>query len=365
MSDLKTRPADVAESGPDNSVRADGGGAIAVILACLLLLGVLAGAGVAGFFMYSRYVQRLAVELETADAERMRAEMAARDAEQMALARAAPAEAEIEQSQTPAPVAASPPVPALSPEEAFQAEIEPLNKAVDERPDDPKVWQDRGRVLQRWRKWGEAAEDYDRFLEINPNSVWMRLEAAVTRFAIGDYDAYLTHCKFAEERLAMKTQATIEHNRAARVLSLRPGAVANPDFLLVMAQEQPLKDPGKWWLVEPMLALQYRTGRYEDALKTLEEVRMLVGGPAQKAATEIWAAMTYHQLGRAEDAQRSLAMAQEVVAGGFAQPGSYNAGGDAVIMAMFLMDEAKALIEGETESAPAEAPATPRPESEP
>jgi hypothetical protein len=58
--------------------------------------------------------------------------------------------------------------------------------------------------------------------------------------------------------------------------------------------------------------------------------------------------MLYHKLGRAEEARSSLASAQETVASGLAPPGTDNAGADAVIMALFLVKEAQALIESET-----------------
>ena len=361
MSGLKTRSSDVVDTEPVESRREEGGaGVIMAILACVVLM-LLVGGALVGLWVYSQHQQQLAFNQERiaefVEAERMRTERELQQAQQEAFAAA---EMQAESAQGPAaPLPVAPPPAGPSLEEQFQAEIEPLNKAVEERPDDPKVWQDRGRVLQRWRKWQEAAEDYDRFLELNPNSVWMRMEAAVTRFAIGDYDAYQAHCQLIEERLAMKTEPTIEHNRAARVLSLREGALTKGDFFLVMAQDQPLKNPGKWWLLEPMLALQYRTGRYEEALKTLDEVRMIVGGKAQMAATEIWAAMLYHQLGRADDARRSLTSAQEIVASGLAPPGTDNAGGDAVIMALFLVEEARSLIEGGSDAP------TPAPETQP
>jgi tetratricopeptide (TPR) repeat protein len=333
---------------------------VAAIIALLLVLGIAGVAGVAGFVVYQRYVQQVALErdLVEAEAQRMRAEVAALEAKRLAeraeaeLNNAAEAElAELARLQGEIESAPPQPRPESLPEDLFEAEIAPLNQAVEDRPEDPKVWQDRARVLQRWRKWQAAAEDYERFLEKNPNNVWMRLEAAATRFANGDRDAYLAHCKIAEERLAMKTQPTNEHNRAARVLSLAPGALTQGDFLLIMAQDEPLKNPGKWWLLEPMLALQYRTGRYEDALKTIDEVRPLAGFSGQRAATEIWAAMTCHQLGRQDEARQALAAAERYIAGGLPPAGAPNAGGDAVIISLYLIDEAKELIAGPAKSA--------------
>jgi Flp pilus assembly protein TadD len=172
----------------------------------------------------------------------------------------------------------------------------------------------------------------------------------VTCLANGDREGYLTHSKVVVERLATKPSPTNEHNRAARVLSVAPGALTDGEKLLVMAQDEPLKNPGKWWLLEPMLALQYRTGRYEEAAKTIDELRPLVGFSGQQAATEIWAAMTYHQLGRAEEARQSLATAKEIVANGLTPPGTANAGGDAVIESLVVIEEARALIEGPHEA---------------
>jgi tetratricopeptide (TPR) repeat protein len=267
----------------------------------------------------------------------------------------AAAQGNIPEVAAPSPAETQPPQPpARSPEERFQSVIEPLNQAVLDRPDDPQAWLQRGLAFHRWRKWKESAEDFEKFLEFNPGRVWTRLDAAVARLANGDREAYLAHCKVAEERLVTKTEPTVEHNRAARVLSLAPGALTQGEFLLVMAQSEPQKNPGKWWLLEPMLALQYRTGRYEDAANTIDELRPLAGFSGQRAATEIWAAMTYHQLGRHEEARAALAAAEEQAAM-LPPPGGVNGGGDAIIISLYMLDEARALLAG---SVPTSEPTT-------
>ena len=355
MAELKAHTPTAADLNPVDSDRSESGaGIVVVVLACLLVLGLLAGGGVVGFVVYVGRLRQLQEEqarlMAMADMERAQAELAAQTAQRAEKLAAANAEyAELQAAQSPDAIGSAAPSetpPGPTPEELFQAEIEPLNAAVAERPEDPQVWVERARAYQRWRKWAEAATDYEKFLEINPNHVWVRLDAAVTRFANGDKDAYLAHCKVIEARLATKTQATNEHNRAARVLCLAPGALTTGDSLLVMAQEEPLKNPGKGWLLEPMAALQYRTGRYDEALKTIDELRPLAAFSGQRAATEIWAAMTLHQLGRKDDARQVLAAAEQHVASGLPPLGGANAGGDAVIISLTLIDEAKRLIEG-------------------
>ena len=342
MAELKAHTPTAADLNPVDADRSESGAGIVVaVLACLLVLGLLAGGAVVGFVVYVGQQRQLQEErarmMAVAKLEQVRAAQNAKVAAERAM-QLPEAQATFVEPVTPDEVA---PAVQPTPEERFQAEIEPLNQAVAERPDDPKVWQERARKLQRWQKWQAAAEDYERYLELNPKSVWIRLDAAVMRFASGDREAYLGHCKVIEERLATKAEPTNEHNRAARVLSLAPGAFTSGDKLLIVAQNEPLKNPGKWWLMEPMAALQYRTGRYEDALKTIDELRPLAGFSGQRAATEIWAAMTLHQLGRQDEARQALTAAEEHVASGLPPPGGANAGGDAVVIALFMMDEAR------------------------
>jgi tetratricopeptide (TPR) repeat protein len=361
MSELKPHTPTATDLAADDADRRESGaGIVVIILACLVVLGLVAGGGVVGFVVYRGFVMQLQEErarlMAQAEMERAMAEMSAVKARQAAeavqAAKRADGIAEAQAKLRDFAVAPSPEEnppaqgPQPTPDERFAAEIEPLNQAVAERPDDPQVWRDRARVYQRWQKWKEAAEDYERFLESHPKSGWVLQDAALMRFANGDREAYLAHCKAIEEVLATKTQATNEHNRAARILCLAPGALTSGERLLVQAQDEPLKNPGRWWLVEPMVALQYRTGRYDEALKTIDEARPLAGFSGQRAATEIWAAMTLQQLGRHEDARAALAAAEQHVAGGLPPPGGANAGGDAVIIARYLMDEARALIEG-------------------
>jgi tetratricopeptide (TPR) repeat protein len=355
MSELKAHAPTAADLNPVDTDRSESGvGIVVIVLACLLVLGLLVGGAVVGLVVFVGYQRELQEErarmMAVAKMEQVQAELAAEMAQERANRTRFSAQRTLEKLQadgkiTPAPAEVAPAVQPTA-EEQFQAAVEPLNAAVAERPDDPKVWQERARLLQRWQKWQAAAEDYERFLEINPNSVWIRLDAAVMRFANGDREAYLAHCKVIEERLATKAQATNEHNRAARVLCLAPGALTSGDALLLQAQEEPLKNPDRWWLLEPIVALQYRTRRYDEALKTIDEVRPLAGFSGQRAATELWAAMTLHQLGRADEARQALAAAEQHIAGGLPPPGGTNAGGDAVIIALFMMDEAKELIEG-------------------
>jgi tetratricopeptide (TPR) repeat protein len=345
MSELKAhRPAgdDLDDSGRGDS----SAGIVAVLLGGLLVLGLIGGVVVVGFVLYASRTRMLAEErarmMELVEMERMQAQLAAARAEANAKLAANQASQLADAIASGAVQPAPPPGP--SPEEQFAAEIEPLNQAVADMPDDPEVWKARARVLQRWQKWREAAEDYEHYLELNPVNLWIRLEAAATRFACGDREAYLAHCKLAEERLATKPEPTIEHNRAARVLCLGPGALTIGEQLLVLAQDQPLKNPGKWWLLEPMAALQYRTGRYEEALQTLDQTRPLAWNNAQKAANEIWAAMAFHQLGRRDEAAQALAAAEQHVVNGVPAPGTDSAGGDAVIIAQKMLEEAKELI---------------------
>jgi tetratricopeptide (TPR) repeat protein len=357
MTNLKAHTPTAADLNPVDADRGESGaGIIVAVLACLLVLGLLAGGSVVGLVFYVGHQRQLQEErarmMAVAKLEQIQAEattVAAEQAAKMAEERAIFAEIQALESPAAGPAEVAPaesPPPAPTPEERFESEIAPLNAAVAERPDDPQPWLERARALQRWRKWKEAAENYERFLEFKPQNIWIRQDAALMRFAVGERDAYLAHCRAMEAGLATRTQPSGEHNRAARILSLAPGALTSGDSLLIMVQHEPLKNPGKWWLLEPMAALQYRTGRYDEALKTIDELRPLAGFSGQRAATEIWAAMTLHQLGRADEARQALAAAQEHVAGGLPPPGGGNAGGDAVVIALFMMDEARGLVEG-------------------
>jgi tetratricopeptide (TPR) repeat protein len=359
MSQLKNHPVEAVDSAiRDSDIRdkdrSDGGAGVAlvIIVSALVLLLLIGGsiAGVVLFVGYQRQLQEEQLRLRAmAEMERAQALLAAQQAEE-AKAQAELAVATARAAAGNAPAAAPQPA-GPTPEELFQGEIEPLNQAVAEHPDDPKVWQDRARALQRWQKWREAAEDYERFLEANPYNSWTRMDAAVSCLASGNVEGYLEHCRKVEEHLATKSQSVKEHNRAARVLSLRSGALISGDLFLDLARQQSFKEPDKWWTLEPVLALQYRLGRLDEAAQTIDKLRPLATFSGQKAATEIWAAMTYHQLGRQEEARQALAAAEQVITGGLPAPGTNNAGGDAVVIAQVVIDEARALIEGQAPTA--------------
>jgi tetratricopeptide (TPR) repeat protein len=176
-------------------------------------------------------------------------------------------------------------------------------EAIRLRPDNPLAWSRRGDFYARFCLWDLAAADFAKAFELHPSSEaseWMT--HAGLRLYAGDAAGYRQVCDHMVEQFGVPdarggwwivNACTLAPNdvEPARLVRLAESALA----------AEPQSQEYRLWLG----AALYRAGRFEQALRTLEEVTRADTGWTNSEAWPLLA-MTHHRLGHAPEARRWL-----------------------------------------------------------
>ena len=145
-----------------------------------------------------------------------------------------------------------------------------FGKAIDLKNDDWHLWVDRARAYTQLRRWDDAAADYRRVLEFQriPLNVWN--DGALLQLAAGRDGAYRRVCRQLFERLgAAREPAAL--NAAAWACVLGPDALPDLSRAVDAASTALANGARKSDYLNTLGAVLYRAGRYEDAVRRLEE----------------------------------------------------------------------------------------------
>jgi serine/threonine protein kinase/Tfp pilus assembly protein PilF len=187
-----------------------------------------------------------------------------------------------------------------------QADSE-FNAALRLRPEDAGIrleaHRNRGMLCVHHRLWRDAAVEFAKAAELDPNNATLWRFRAIAHFLDGDADAYRQTCTAMLERFG-RTEERFAAGDVLLACVLRDGALPDVERLLPLARVS----DGLWhWGAEVRGAALYRCGRYEECVRTFET-----------AATEYrprawdWCflAMARHQLRDDVEARRCLSEAK-------------------------------------------------------
>jgi serine/threonine protein kinase/Tfp pilus assembly protein PilF len=172
--------------------------------------------------------------------------------------------------------------------------------------------------LAQLGRWDEAAAEFDRSLELDPTESYRWYLAAALHAARGDREGYRRTCRGMLERFADTDQPQLAE-RMAKACSLLPDALDAADAdrvqkLALRAVTGTENDPLYYWFVLAKGLADYRAGRHAEAVKWLERYPPNADGAYWDATKFAVLAMAQHSLGRATQAQASLARAQRIIA---------------------------------------------------
>jgi WD40 repeat protein/tetratricopeptide (TPR) repeat protein len=223
-----------------------------------------------------------------------------------------------------------------------------LTKAVEESPQDARIWKARADWLRGYQRWKEAVADYEQCIKLQPNNVWLRTEALLAEAMIGDEAAYQAHCQaMVELHSSQEVSAGLRAN-GARVCCFFPDTVKDYTVLLKGARQAAQASPKTWWQVYSAAPVLYRMGRYPEALEVLKQAAPLALAPRHRAAQTLWEALTLHRLDRRDEARERLSKAVQQMKEGFPGPGedmgTYNVW--EYVECQLLRREAKKLFSG-------------------
>ena len=221
-------------------------------------------------------------------------------------------------------------------------------------PDTLAAMKARGALYARLGQWDKAAADFVRVREINPedHEAWHRLAAFLV--ASGQVDVYREHCRKSAERFGQ----TSDPNTAERIAKdclILPASGVDLDVVAKMADTAAAATnhmDTRWFQLVKGLA-EYRQGRFPGAAEWVNKTLTGTGKePERDVQAYMVLAMAHYQLKQTDEARAAFASGGEIERTKLPKLESGDIGGMWLdwIIAHALMREAKALIEGSSET---------------
>jgi serine/threonine protein kinase/Flp pilus assembly protein TadD len=178
--------------------------------------------------------------------------------------------------------------------------------ALKLNPRDPQVRLEAHRNRGYWctglRQWGEAAAEFAKASELQPDDSHLRCFQAVAHFAAEDADSYRQTCA----AMLVRFEKTEDRQTAGNVLL---ACVLKEDTLPAMARLLPLTrvaDRTWHWGTWVRGAALYRAGRYEESVRCFE---MAAKTYRSRAWEWCFLCMAHQRLGHGDEARHCLAEA--------------------------------------------------------
>jgi eukaryotic-like serine/threonine-protein kinase len=179
-------------------------------------------------------------------------------------------------------------------------------RAVTQHPDPGLLWRRRGDDRARRQRWAEAAKDYGQLIRLQPEDLWPRHCQILALGAAGDHDQLQRACSEILDRYG-RTAVSSVANDAAWSCSLAPSMDERPEELVRLAElgADGAAGPEKGRFLNTVGAALYRAGRFEEAIRRLDEAIQLKGGASEPRD---WAflAMAHQRLEHRDQARHYL-----------------------------------------------------------
>jgi tetratricopeptide (TPR) repeat protein len=160
-----------------------------------------------------------------------------------------------------------------------------------------------GKEFEAETLYRKAYVDFKETLIRHPTAVHNTSLRAVLYARLGNVDKYREICQFMVVRFANSTLAT-ERDRLAWTCSLCPNAIADLSVPLQHIEKAVAENPGNAAYLATLGAALYRTGRYDEAARRLEES---IATFPNDNYPKIFLAMTWMRNGKDTEAARLLA----------------------------------------------------------
>jgi tetratricopeptide (TPR) repeat protein len=179
------------------------------------------------------------------------------------------------------------------------------SEAVKLEPEKAEAWQNRGQFNAERGAWNKAAGDFEKAVVLSSGEkAWYRLELAL--LASGEPGIYRETFEGMLQNFAETKDANVA-NVVALLGTLLPDAVKDPAALVHLAMVAVASKPDNHVYLETLGAALYRAGRFEEAVKRLQEA-VAKQGEGGTVWMQLFLAMTHHRLGRMVAAPRVVAL---------------------------------------------------------
>jgi serine/threonine protein kinase/Flp pilus assembly protein TadD len=170
--------------------------------------------------------------------------------------------------------------------------------------------EDLAQTLAMQGKWRRAADAFALVLELTPKEMY---QSAVLLLHLGDVQGYRRACR-EMLRLYGDTGDGDAAERTANTCALAHGAVRDLGPVVRLADRAVWKQGFKRGARLAKGMVEYRTGRFRDAVAWLNRVVPRAGGDSLDAAAFAVLALAHHRLCQADEARAALTKAQAILA---------------------------------------------------
>lgn len=182
--------------------------------------------------------------------------------------------------------------------------IADMSQAIELQPENMDAWCDRGIAYALTQHWDLAIKDYSKAIDLAPRypSLWLTL--AYAQAGSGDLVGYRKTCEKIIVRFVGVT-SPVQVNNACWAVVILPNAIAHYAEPIRRMEKVILAAPRDSISVNTLGCLLYRAGRYDEAIKRLNESIALQNGNGG-AEDFLFLAMAHQQLGHKPEARAWL-----------------------------------------------------------
>ena len=170
----------------------------------------------------------------------------------------------------------------------------------------PKQVFDRAQTMARKGEWEQAAAQFARGLDVYKDDHWNWYQSGALQAYLNQSDEYGNHCSKMLD-LFGDTEDPFIAERTAKLCFLLPDAAPDDPRPAELAEESVgMRSDNSWFALASAIA-KYRAGQFKDALDRLRIAEARSGDQVYcNVLIELFRAMSQHQLGEQDAAQRSL-----------------------------------------------------------
>jgi tetratricopeptide (TPR) repeat protein len=184
---------------------------------------------------------------------------------------------------------------------------------ADARLDSSWSYFSRGSILANLGQWYCADKDFTKAIELGPPSFRFWYSRALERLATDDRPGFQAACADMLKQLG-KTGDPETAYFVAWTCSLAPDALGDVAPAVRLAEHAARINPHCTQYLQGLGAILYRAGRFDEAVRRLEEVDLLEkqgGSNFSRACTGSFLAMAHHRLHHAAEARKQLDAARD------------------------------------------------------
>jgi WD40 repeat protein/serine/threonine protein kinase/tetratricopeptide (TPR) repeat protein len=228
----------------------------------------------------------------------------------------------------------------------FDKAIADATKVIELRPDEWEAWHERGYSYACMGQYEKAQSDYAQAVkaELSPSNWKWLYDLALLRAALGDARGYREACAGMIKRFE-KTKNPNDRHWALKICLLAPNSGADPAWCAELAESDFTGNSDDFWNRILSGAALYRASRFEAALQRLTKAGKFPSGSGS-GWDSLWLAMTYHRLGKSEQARDCLRDAIRYIERYYPEDGKSTSNWSTRLELQLLRREAEALILG-------------------